>query len=192
MTLDAAFLSATAHGEPTLAHGYALTAHVAQGSTVDRAYVLADDGLSREWAYTALSRGRQHNALYIGGGHAIAREEIAPRGPAERSPRERLIAALQSSEASVLAIDSGSRRAERTARELERWTASAAPRGLTRTDLMTAKEVAELLEVPVSTVRQWGRNGTLPRVKLGRHIRFLRAQIEATILSAAQLSRGGV
>ena len=47
------------------------------------------------------------------------------------------------------------------------------PRGLTRAELMTATEVAELLGVPVSTVREWGRNGTLPRVKLGRHVRFL-------------------
>lgn len=44
------------------------------------------------------------------------------------------------------------------------------PRGLTRAELMTATEVAELLGVPVSTVREWGRNGTLPRVKLGRGI----------------------
>jgi excisionase family DNA binding protein len=65
-------------------------------------------------------------------------------------------------------------------------TASVAPRGLTRADLMTEKEVAELLEVPISTVREWGRNGTLPRVKLGRHVRFIRAQVETAILSATQ------
>ena len=58
------------------------------------------------------------------------------------------------------------------------------PRGLTRTDLMTATEVAELLGVPVSTVREWGRNGKLPRIKLGRHVRFLRARVEAAILAA--------
>ena len=58
-----------------------------------------------------------------------------------------------------------------------------APRGLTRAELMTAAEVAELLDVPVSTVREWGRNGTLPRVKLGRHVRFVRSQVEAAILA---------
>jgi excisionase family DNA binding protein len=58
------------------------------------------------------------------------------------------------------------------------------PRGLTRADLLTAAQVADLLGVPVSTVREWGRNGTLPRIKLGRHVRFLRTQVEATILSA--------
>jgi excisionase family DNA binding protein len=56
------------------------------------------------------------------------------------------------------------------------------PRGLTRAELMTAAEVAELLGVPVSTVREWGRNGTLPRVKLGRHVRFIRSHLEAAIL----------
>jgi excisionase family DNA binding protein len=51
---------------------------------------------------------------------------------------------------------------------------------------MTAGEVAALLDVPVSTVREWGRNGTLPRVKLGRHVRFIRAHVVAAILHAEQ------
>jgi len=58
------------------------------------------------------------------------------------------------------------------------------PRGLTRAELMTAAEVAELLGVPVSTVREWGRKGTLPRLMLGRHVRFVRSQVEAAILAA--------
>jgi excisionase family DNA binding protein len=49
---------------------------------------------------------------------------------------------------------------------------------------MTAMEVAELLDVPVSTIREWGRNGTLPRVKLGRHVRFIRGHVVETILAA--------
>ncbi len=60
----------------------------------------------------------------------------------------------------------------------------ATPRGLTRAELMSAQEVAELMDVPVSTVREWGRNGTLPRVKLGRHVRFIRGHVEAAILAA--------
>ena len=61
--------------------------------------------------------------------------------------------------------------------------------GLTRSELMTAREVAALLEVPVSTVHEWGRNGTLPRVKLGRHVRFIRSRVEAAILGAASDGR---
>lgn len=60
------------------------------------------------------------------------------------------------------------------------------PRGLTRAELMTAREVAELLSVPISTAREWGRKGTLPRVKLGRHVRYIRQHVEAAILAAEQ------
>ena len=61
-----------------------------------------------------------------------------------------------------------------------------APRGLTRAELMTAREVADLLAVPMSTVREWGRKGTLPRVKLGRHVRYIRAHVEAAIFDAEE------
>jgi excisionase family DNA binding protein len=46
-----------------------------------------------------------------------------------------------------------------------------------------------LLDVPVSTVREWGRKGTLPRVKLGRHVRFIRSHVEAAILNAERLDQ---
>lgn len=59
-------------------------------------------------------------------------------------------------------------------------------RGLTRSELMTAREVGELMDFPVSTVHEWGRNGTLPRVKLGRHVRFIRSHVEAAILGAEE------
>jgi excisionase family DNA binding protein len=55
------------------------------------------------------------------------------------------------------------------------------PLGLTREDLMKPREVAQLLDVPVSTVLDWGRRGVLPRVKLGRHVRFIRQEVEAAI-----------
>lgn len=47
-----------------LTHGYATTIHKAQGATVDRCLLLADDTTIREHAYTALSRGRYSNDLY--------------------------------------------------------------------------------------------------------------------------------
>jgi conjugative relaxase-like TrwC/TraI family protein len=45
-------------------HGYALTCHRAQGSTVDVGLLLAGAGLSREAGYVGMSRGRQANYLY--------------------------------------------------------------------------------------------------------------------------------
>ena len=40
--------------------------------------------------------------------------------------------------------------------------------------------------MPISTVREWGRKGTLPRVKLGRHVRYIRSHVEARILEAEE------
>lgn len=48
-----------------LEHGYAVTAHRAQGATVDRTFVLGSEGLYREWAYTALSRHRDEARFYL-------------------------------------------------------------------------------------------------------------------------------
>jgi conjugative relaxase-like TrwC/TraI family protein len=47
-----------------LTHGYALTAHKAQGVTVDVALVWGTQALTRETGYVAMSRGRQANHLY--------------------------------------------------------------------------------------------------------------------------------
>ncbi len=106
--LDRAFLSgATRDGDPTLLHGYAMTGHVAQGATVDRCFVLASEGMSREWAYVALSRGRLSNRLYVAAQPDDARAEFAPVQPERRDPVERLAAALRESDGQVLAIDSG-------------------------------------------------------------------------------------
>jgi excisionase family DNA binding protein len=45
--------------------------------------------------------------------------------------------------------------------------------------LLTAKEVAELLAVPESWVREATREGRIPHVKLGRYRRYQPAAIEA-------------
>ena len=76
--LDRAFLARVTRGDPTLVHGYAMTGHVAQGATVDRCFVLASDGMSRGWAYVALSRGRLSNRLYVTTQPDRERAEFAP------------------------------------------------------------------------------------------------------------------
>ena len=61
-----------------LDHGYATTAHRAQGATVDRTFVLGSDELSREWGYTALSRHRQDARFYVSATPTFLNESAAP------------------------------------------------------------------------------------------------------------------
>ena len=108
MQLDSDYLArVTDHGDPVVAHGYAVTGHVAQGLTTDRAFVLASDELYREWAYTAMSRGRELNRLYVVDNPRPVRDEIAPTvrsaGDAE------LVGRARQSRRQKMAIDVGDR-----------------------------------------------------------------------------------
>lgn len=49
---------------------------------------------------------------------------------------------------------------------------------LTREEVMTAPEVADLLRMPTSTVYELARKGVLPASRLGRTWRFLRPRLE--------------
>ena len=62
--------------------------------------------------------------------------------------------------------------------------APTAHRGLTRDEVMTASEVAQLLGIPVSTVYYLARQGQLPHSRLGRTYRFLRPRLEAMLEGA--------
>ncbi|MDQ5832163.1 MAG: helix-turn-helix domain-containing protein, partial [Actinomycetota bacterium] len=48
-------------------------------------------------------------------------------------------------------------------------------------ELMTAGQVAELLRMERSTVEDYARRGLLPSLKLGRHRRFVRSDVEAAL-----------
>jgi excisionase family DNA binding protein len=52
---------------------------------------------------------------------------------------------------------------------------------LTADDVMIAREVAELLHAPVSTVEDWARRGILPSVKVGRRRLYVRQSVEAVL-----------
>jgi excisionase family DNA binding protein len=45
--------------------------------------------------------------------------------------------------------------------------------------LLTADEIAELLSVPPTWVREQTRTGTIPHVRLGRYVRFEREAVVA-------------
>jgi len=46
---------------------------------------------------------------------------------------------------------------------------------------LTAKQVAQVLQIPVKTVYDLGVRGELLRVKIGRTVRFPKKQIEALL-----------
>ena len=103
--LDAAFLTQTTYGgRPALEHGYAITAHAAQGTTCRHALVLARDDTYREWAYTTMSRATIDNRLYVIAERNHGRDEFAPAEPA-RDGRALLAAALTHRRAEELALD---------------------------------------------------------------------------------------
>jgi excisionase family DNA binding protein len=59
---------------------------------------------------------------------------------------------------------------------------STARRPLTAADVLTAREVAELLHMPTSTVEHLARQGNLPSRKIGRRRLYVRQQVEALLV----------
>ncbi len=55
-------------------------------------------------------------------------------------------------------------------------------------ELLTAKQIAAMLHLRVSTVEEYARRGLLPSVKLGRHRRFLRSEVEEALLALVRRS----
>jgi excisionase family DNA binding protein len=51
----------------------------------------------------------------------------------------------------------------------------------TGSHLLVAEEVAQLLAVPVSWVRQATRSGALPHIRLGRYVRYERDAIRTWV-----------
>ena len=58
------------------------------------------------------------------------------------------------------------------------------------TELMTADQVAELLQMRRSTVEDYARRGLLPSLKLGRHRRFVRSDVEAALARLRERPHG--
>lgn len=55
------------------------------------------------------------------------------------------------------------------------------PARITLDQLLTSQQVADLLAMRRSTVEDYARRGLIPSIKLGRHRRYLRADIEHAI-----------
>jgi conjugative relaxase-like TrwC/TraI family protein len=89
-----------------LTYGYARTIHKTQGLSVDRCLILASDTLDHQAGYTALSRGRSENRIYL-----VEQPEVdldAHFVPQERpEPLDQLAAALRTDRGQHLARDHG-------------------------------------------------------------------------------------
>jgi ATP-dependent exoDNAse (exonuclease V) alpha subunit len=84
-----------------LTYGYAATVHKSQGATCDRLFVLGDDTFTIETGYTALTRGRLSNQLYL-----VAPEPEPGHGPRlAPEPLASFRAALGRSGAKTAAIE---------------------------------------------------------------------------------------
>jgi ATP-dependent exoDNAse (exonuclease V) alpha subunit len=87
--------------EGHLTHGYAMTIHKAQGATYDHCFVLAGDQLTTEAAYTAVSRGRIANTLYL---DAASRDD-AHVDEISSDTVDRVRASLQRAAAQAMAVE---------------------------------------------------------------------------------------
>jgi hypothetical protein len=85
--------------------GYALTVFRAQGVTVDHAFVLGDETLFQEAAYTAMSRGRTSNHLYATMGDDLRSEIGHEVRDDRRDAMASLVTSLSASREQTMAID---------------------------------------------------------------------------------------
>ena len=56
-------------------------------------------------------------------------------------------------------------------------------------ELLTSRQVAELLQIKRTTIEDYARRGILPSLKLGRHRRFVRSDVEAALALLREASR---
>ena len=100
-----------------LEHGYALTGHAAQGTTVERSFVLLPGrGALQEWGYVALSRARTETRLYLS--DAECERETHGREGNGLDLSDRVSRALTTPASEPLAIDRAQPRLDSTSRLL--------------------------------------------------------------------------
>jgi hypothetical protein len=96
-------------------HGYSLTAHKLQSTTVDRTFALASDGLYREAGYSIATRARHETHFYLAdqpGGSDHERAHGPPKRPEDAVAR--FARHLSDSRAQTLAADEPAHAAART------------------------------------------------------------------------------
>jgi conjugative relaxase-like TrwC/TraI family protein len=92
-------------GVPAVQHGYALTAHLAQGMTSDRTFVLGSETVYQEWGYVAWSRARHGTRFYVVDAEASEEHHTAAAPTDDRFAET--VRRLSRSEAQECGITSG-------------------------------------------------------------------------------------
>ncbi len=120
--IGAEYLSQTnPHSEaPALEHAYAVTTYSAQGTTVDRAYVMADPSMDKQELYVATSRSREETYLYATPEVQAHREEVAPASPYLREGIPHIAEAAERDRAQLAAHDMAQMKALQTSELIER------------------------------------------------------------------------
>ncbi len=92
------------HSEaPALQYAYAVTIYSAQGSTFERAFVMADPSMDKQELYVAASRTREQTFLYATPEVQVHREEIAPGSPHLRGDIPHIAEAAERDRAQIAA-----------------------------------------------------------------------------------------
>jgi excisionase family DNA binding protein len=63
-----------------------------------------------------------------------------------------------------------------------REDASSSNVGVLREPLIDAKSAAILLGIPRSSVYEYAKRGELPHVKIGKHVKFVRSDLERVVV----------
>ena len=92
-------------GAPALQHGYAGTIYVAQGQSVERAFLAAEAAMSLEEFNTALSRSVEQTDIYAVAAPEPAREEFSPREVEPPDPIDELVGSMERPAAQLAAMD---------------------------------------------------------------------------------------
>ena len=125
---------------PALQHAYAVTTYSAQGSTVDRAFVMADPSMDKQEFYVAASRSRGETQLYATPEIQAHREEIAPASPYLREGIPHIAEAAERDRAQLAAHGIAQLRSLPT-EELVRQRGELSPRAVDEERMAEAKEL---------------------------------------------------
>lgn len=156
-----------------LEHAYALTGHGMQGGTVEWAGVIGAPGaFTRNWSYTALSRGREPTELHLVDDEPERAAERAEIGPDERggeeqpSVLERTDRMMRVRDDEALALDQLEGTAEH--RELEPARGPSQERGAEQLDRRSAAGREEITELRSELGEIEAKLSTYPKVEAKR------------------------